>query len=78
MPVRLRLGDRDGVEVVQAEFHGEEAEGEAQGVGGDARPGEGGEGVSGLGDVVVEVYDGADEVEGGVEGVGEVVCVGEG
>lgn len=58
--------DGDGVDVVEEDFHAKEEEEEANCVEEGAVGGQGGRGVAGLGNVVVEGEDWAGEVEGRV------------
>lgn len=75
-PIRVSLGDGDAVVEVQDELHAEEGKEEADSVFYSSGLLDGGGGVFELGDVVVEGYDGAGEVEGGVDGVADVVAEG--
>lgn len=73
-PDGVGFGDGDAVVEVQDEFHAEEGEEEADAVFEGARGLDRGGAVFALRDVVVVGDDGADEIERGVDGVGEVVA----
>lgn len=60
-PVRFGMANGNGIEVVQAKFHGEKTNDEANGVGNDSCPVDGWSWIATLRDVVVEVDDGTSE-----------------